>query len=479
MDIKNGKNGYYFNNNNTNYKKVYRHFSGMEFDDSLIKKTNYEKNIILIEGILDIFGFNQKTDFIDIKRKISPNHIKELYKLIAWLWPPDIKIEEFLPKPSNNLRALYIGNMRPQTILQSVGRYSLYTDEILVMNPFLNPWQIRSKYNPLICPEKHIQDTWKWVLFILKLSPWIIDKQVCLLPDPLNFDISLRDNIFNLAKIRMSEHEEEFKSYFSTHRKDFSDDFDEILRDMYMNMSNDGIRSRIKEINPSTSNRQIDDLILYIQKKKKNDPYFIESLSKNELIVSRTGANLELGLYISQLTGSYLYTDIEWKWKEILSAKNEIKDNKDSWDSLSYAFKELDFKFLDGIDLEFIHNMKKDNRLSSLRNYLRKTWSAISDNKKQDYKNIHSNVRDFIDELKEETSKAEYEWKDIDNKLKKWLLSRTGIGSLIIANGGMDWAITGAGFALDGINHLLQANYERKKFRSSVPLSVFIDLKSK
>ena len=75
---------------------------------------------------------------IEIKKSISRDHIKEVFKLMAWLWPPDTKVLELLPKPEDKLRSLYLGWMRPESVLQSVVRHSLYCDEILVKNPFVN-----------------------------------------------------------------------------------------------------------------------------------------------------------------------------------------------------------------------------------------------------------------------------------------------------------------------------------------------------
>ena len=93
-----------------------------------------------------------------------------------------------------------MGNMRPETILRSVGRYSLYCDEVLVMNPFMNPWFIAHDYNPIIHPENYIGETWKWVLFMVQLGPWIQDGQVLILPNPLDFDSNLRESMWRSAE---------------------------------------------------------------------------------------------------------------------------------------------------------------------------------------------------------------------------------------------------------------------------------------
>lgn len=461
-------------------QKRYRHFSGVVFDDSATNLSLYKKNMTLVEGAIDIFRFKEGADLRDIKRNVSRDQISELFKLVAWLWPPDTNVYNFLPAPSDNLRALYLGNMRPETILRSVGRYSLYCDEILVMNPFINPWCIVPEYNPLIHPEEYVGDTWKWVLFILQLAPWIYDKQVILLPQPTDFDSELRKKTWEMAQKRMGDSPtKEFKKIVENdlQLKELSlEDF----KRSWMSMPEYALRKKIKEFKPSMTAQDVDGMIEYINKLKDEDPYFITNPKEKGAFGMKTmqsGGNLEQGLYLSQLTGSYLYTDMSFRWKEILSAQHEDKKNN-IWSPISYGFQKLDFKFLDGVDLQFVLNIKADGRLSNLRNFLRKTWRGINDDGISSYEHAHKLALEFSDELKEEHSKADIEWNNIDADLRKWLLGRSGLGA-ILATGGMDWVLPALGFSLEGVGRLLSSRYDRKKFRKNVPLSVFIDLKNK
>lgn len=325
-----------------------------------------------------------------------------------------------------------------------------------------------------------IPNTWKWVLFTIQLAPWIYDKQVFLLPNPLDFDSALRKEMWQQAEKRLDPHKKEFMDFLKADNA-FTEIAHEDFKRSWMSMPEHAMRRNIKEFKPSMSSEEVDGMIKYIEKQKEADPYFITNPNEKGAfgISSHTmGGNLEQGLYISQLTGSYLYTDFEFRWREILSAKNET-GTQNPWSPLTYAFQNLDFRFLDGVDLKFVHDIKGDGRLSNFRNYLRKTWNVIAEDKEQSYDKIHALAQDFADELKEENAKAQSEWKDIDDNLQKWLLSRSGLGSLLVATGAMEWVATGLGFALDGVNNLLQARYARKKFRSNVPLSVFVDLNQK
>lgn len=458
-------------------QKRYRHFSGVVFDDSGANLSLYEKNMTLIEAITDIFGFTEGKDFSDIKREVSRDKVAELHKLIAWLWPPDTDISKFLPSPSNNLRALYMGNMRPQTILRSVGRYSLYCDEILVMDPFMNPWFIAPDYNPIMHPEEYVANTWKWVLFTIQLAPWIYDKQVLLLPNPIDFDSKLRKDMWANAEARLGPEKGNLIKFLE--EDDSMDEFaQEDFKRTWMSIPEDAQRRKIKEFDPKLSDKDVDGMIDFINRMKQQDPYFVNNPNEkgNFGITTHTmGGSLEQGLYISQLTGAHLYTDFEFRWREILSAQTESTEES-PWSPITYGFQKLDFRFLDSANLQFVHEIKADGRLSNLRNFLRKTWSEISSDEQTSYEQANKLALEFADELKEQYAKTETEWEVIDDKLRNWLLSRSGLGALI-ATGGVDWVIPALGFALDGVNSLLNAKFERKNFKRNVPLSVFLDLK--
>lgn len=458
---------------------MYCHFSGVVFDDSATKLPLYEKNMTLVKGVIDIFGFTKAKDLQEIKKKVSRDHIAELHKLIAWLWPPDTKIPEFLPAPSNNLRALYMGNMRPETILRSVGRYSLYCDEILVMNPFLNPWFIAPDYNPIIHPEDYVGDTWKWVLFVLQLAPWIQDKQVLLLPNPLDFDSKLRKEMWESAERRLTPHKKEFKEFLKQ-----DDSWEEIekaeFKRSWLSMPEHAMREKIKESHPKMSEKEVNAMIDYINRMKEADPFFVTNPNEKGAFGIKTfqaGGNLEQGLYIAQLTGAHLYTDFEFRWKEILSIQTESQQES-PWSPITYSFQKLGFKFLNNVDLQFIHKIKSDGRLSSFRNFLRKTWQHVAGDNSFTYEQANKLALEFTDELKEQYAKAESEWDDIDAALRKWLLSHSGIGALLVT-GGLNWIIPALGFSLEGVGRLLESRYNRNRFRKNVPLSVFVDLRNK
>jgi len=435
--------------------------------------TLHDRTKILYNGMLDIFGISKAKEWLDVKRAITADRVKEFYKLYAWLWKPDTDISLLFPKPDGKLRSLYIGRYRPELILRNIVRYTLYTDEILVILPFTNPWCVRKEFNPIENPDKFRQETLRTIAMLHQLGPWVFAGLVKLIPDPGDFDYNLRISTWNMAKERVKNRKITDKD-FEDDMKYAKEDFErELLR-----MPKDSLIRLIKKWDPKISDSKLEDMIKYVEKKKRIDPLMLEDEPKpgeSSFLIARTGTNLEMGLYISQLTGAYMYTDIKFRWEEILSVAKTQKGQGELWAPLTKAFQELRFKFLNNVDPRFACEFRKDGRLESFRNFLRKVWTSIGG--EPEPSKINDIARNFSDELRDEYNKAEADWKKIDQALAKWTLSSGGVAAIL--TGGMQWQIPALGFCITAIGELLAAKYKRDRFRKTVPLSVFLDLESK
>ena len=164
----------------------------------------HERNLALVGAIFDIFGMANADRWEDVKKRVSDDRVRELYKVIAGLWPPDTDLVSLLPTPGASLRALYLGDVNPEQIVHNVFRFALYADEILVIDPFHNPWLMAKEFNPIVNPGQWKMDTLKLLFFMAELAPWIEAGVVTLVPDPGFFDYPLRRKTWDLAKERLA-----------------------------------------------------------------------------------------------------------------------------------------------------------------------------------------------------------------------------------------------------------------------------------
>jgi hypothetical protein len=199
-----------------------------------------------------------------------------------------------------------------------------------------------------------------------------------------------------------------------------------------------------------------------------------------QMTATKIGTNLEMGLLICQNIGAFPYTNLRFRWKEILSVGKELDPKSQVWSPLTNAFQKLDFKFLNKVDSSFAVEMRNEGRLEGFRAYLRKVWTTVGGD--IDLAKAETLALDFKDELASEYDKAKADWESIDRELMKWAVPAIAgiVGSFGgIATGQLGIALPSAGFAINGVNELIQAHMKRKEFRKKTPMSVLIDLDEK
>jgi hypothetical protein len=89
-----------------------------------------------------------------------------------------------MPAPHSGLRGLYLGDIERDLILKTLIRFSLYTDQLFVVNPVHNPWVLRAEYNPIDNPDQFKADTIRVLYFLFQIAPWIESGIVQLILDP-------------------------------------------------------------------------------------------------------------------------------------------------------------------------------------------------------------------------------------------------------------------------------------------------------
>lgn len=435
-----------------------------------------ERNIILYNEIVDIFGFNKGKTWDDFRRDMSDDQVRELYRVYGWLWPLETDVIALLPKPDKQLRGLYIGEPKVNLndILRNIVRYSLYTDEVLVINPIINPRILASKFNPIENPSQYKQDTLEMVYFLFQLAPWIESNVVNMIPNPADFDPGLRRAVWTMAEKRWEEQKLELSEETLAELEPRGK---ALLFKFMSRLPKDKLEISIRRARPNLTDKAVKEQITYVKKLRESNPLLLDQEVPvgGELNIMRLGTNLELGLYMGQLTGSYLYTDKRDQWNEILSSKQNADSESEIWSPLTDSFRSLEFNFLDKVDSDFALRLKEEERLEQFRNFLRRVWNKIEGNPSPE--EAHKLARKFGDELKEEYGKTQEQWKEIDRTLLKWTTGSGGVATII--SGGIDWQAPALGFCITAVGKLLESGAKRRKFRSNVPLAVFLDLEKK
>jgi hypothetical protein len=433
-----------------------------------------DRNHALLIALNEIFRLDQPWE--KVKSGMTDARIKEFFDFAAALWPTDTNLAALLPTPDSSLRALYLGEYDPEAMVENVFRFSLYADEIILINPFDNPNCLADKYNPVVHPEEWRMQTLRIVYHLRILAPWIAAGLVTLIPDPGDFDYALRTKTWAMGTERIKKNPVTREDVEISSAKNRAMDY-------FLMAPPEYLAEKIRESDPTATAEMVEKVLEYVAFRKKNDPLLLDQnldQMPGQLQVYKTGTGLELGLYLCQTMGAFPYTNIPFRWREIMTAGDQLSPDAQVWSPLTKAFGNLDFKFLDNVDPNFAVTMRKEGRLESFRSYTRKLWKTVGG--ELDLNKADSLARDFRDELTDEYAKAQADWAAIDRDLLKWgvpAIAGAAQAAVSMATGHYNLALPGGGFAVKGVSELIQSHLKRKEFRKKTPLSVFIDLEKK
>jgi len=423
--------------------------------------TLHERNIYLLDAATNSFDLS-KTNRADIWRTISEQQVRELYEVVSDLWHPKTDIAELLPSPSPELRAMYFGNLDPAYFPRNIYRFSLYADQIFIVDPFHKPHALRDEFNPLIHPDRYKSDTLRLLYFLMEAEPWIRSGIVTLIPNPGQFDFEFRNESVRLAKERTKR--------FQFTKEDLdenSEEGKEDFRRFIQRLPREELLQTIRQQNPGISDSKAAEVYEYLLEERRRDPLALDQTiegPEDQITAIQVGGNLETVLALSEEIGAFPYTSLGWRWRELLSERNELSDLAKVWSPLSKTFHQLDFKFLDNVDSAFAYEMRTDGRLNSFRSFLRRTWKTVEG--EADLVKIETLGKDFSDELVDEYRQAQAEWSRIDTDLVKWVgVSVAGA----IASGHFSFVPPMFAAAGLGIFKLIEAHRKRKEFRSRLP----------
>ena len=437
-----------------------------------------ERNKLLVDAIDEIFGPLEKNHWDRIKKGIQPLEIRRLYEAVGAIWPPNTDLAGSLPT-NNRLRGLYLGDFEREMIVNNVFRMALYTDEILVVNPFHLPHRAHGQFSPIDNPGAFKADTVKVLYAVRMLRPLIEMGIVNFIPSPGDFDPELEADFLKQAERRIGDGpvpKEMLKEHDKSQRAD-------LQRILYSLPESHRI-AEIRRIMPHLSEREVRETSEYMENEIRQDPAAYEGSvieGGGQFQGVRCGFNLETAVYICSQAGAFPYTSLQWKWKEILSAvETGIPGDADPWSPLTKGFQELDFRFLDKVDPSFLAELRQEHRLEGFRRFLRKVWYDIGG--ETDPAKQPSLARDLRDQLAFEYEAARDEWKKIDRDLVLWASSMPisaptiAVGAGVVAVGSLLINVPALALGLTFLIKGIHSKMEQTGFRRRVPLSVFIDL---
>ena len=444
------------------------------FDEYSIR----ERNLILVRAVTDILGLNRGKTWEDARRELSDEHVKKIYQVVGGLWSPETDLMSLLPHPDPTiLRVLYTGMVDPRVIIRNVIGFSLYVDEILVLSPFINPRCVKDEVSPIHCPQQYKQQTIKDVLLLLQLAPFIEAGIVNMIPDPCDFDYQLRKSTWDMAGNRLKHWQptgkemENFKAFAR----------DDIMRSMF-GLPDESVKHQVRAANPGISDEGLSKTLEYIKEMRILDPLAllqpVPPGQKNaQYLVSHFGPNLELCLFVAQVTGSFVYTDSLHRWSEILAADDT--ERKPGEHNIGESFEKVlstEFTFLNQVDPETTLEIRGSDKLREFRKQLRELWTRVLAQSKGEARLVEN--QELCGQLTKTHLSVASDWQSIRTRLKKEV--KDTMESLkTTTEVKLDWRIPTKGFGVNNVYRLLLTHSRRTDYLKSLPMAVLMQFRDK
>ncbi|MGF1631250.1 MAG: DUF4238 domain-containing protein [Kiloniellaceae bacterium] len=304
-----------------------------------------ERNLILFSGISDILGLEVNREWVSVRRNITDEKIKKVYGLYDALWPRETNFLAMLAKPDGAARAIYTGILHPSVISNYALGLSLYFDELLIQHPFIHPRSVSKEYSPLEYPATYRQEFLNSVALIIAMMPLVDCGLVTLFPDPCNFDIHLRDQMRQMAKLRSHGIESDPKE-----EAGFIELMQEDQKRSMLLMPREALRRQVQRQSPELDETAVEAVLRDFDRYRELDPLSVLQEGSLEggpnggqTIPIKMAPNFEVAMYLSQATGSCIVTDSVGRWSELVAASRRGVQGKLPLSQLRASMEQADF----------------------------------------------------------------------------------------------------------------------------------------
>jgi hypothetical protein len=430
------------------------------------------KEIRLIRKHFHIVGDG---DDVRVQKEITPAAVINFYReYFARVRPSSLGSEKILPSPDRNkLRALYMGDVDANILLNTIIRHVLYVDQILIVDPFLTLILKDHPKSVLNRPELWVSTIINRALCLCAIEKWIEQSIILLIPNLFYYHpemLQIPQNYKTTPELKQEFEHRMVRDLLLHEYPENRSAMLDLFADMGRKMSEEERADILDEVNQYESKNPI----RFRLDTKFFEKHFSDSQPRNEIhATSNGGLPLFHASEIAQKTGSFLVFDYQYLYEMLCINFNQIDNQTDSFQQLSLAFQNLDFPFLHNVPSKKALELRNQGYLLSFRLYLRELWqTSISTENPQ---LLNSKIFDFRDRLTSEYAQLEKEWQQIRKDL---LVSATVTGILsgltVVAPGSISlgFAVVAAGgVGLSGYQAMKDLRKANQK-----PLAVLLKL---
>jgi hypothetical protein len=467
------------------------------------------RNLVLeeIQSFKQIFDVKLTDTEVKVRDKITDSDVVLFVERVRNLWGSKYDLPPHMPTRADlKFRALYFGSPDILSTVNLLARYSLYCDQIIVIDPFsmFHEMSKAFEHSPFREPQAWVRQIIRDGVYLASLEEWIRNDLVFATAFPLSFHHPLKqkhvqgmkDRLENVSPEKWDEiiqdtAESQFylqytpaelsamepeKSEIEMIRQLAEDDEKWNKIGPYMHgIPRDKVIETLKHMN-----RRKEDVartIARLRQEPRRYEWALQREFESQMFVHGSGLNLLDAKWFAEITGSHLVTDRRTVWNEILTNESDGDQNekqsekvKLSMSALAEAFQKLEFYFLNDVSLDFVLQIRKENRLTGFRTYLRNFWNKVQTESLSEDQRLAA-IQEFRDGLDAQYQEFKAEFREIEKAVKNklGLTGLSGAGALI--SGSMALGLASLGFAAAALG-----DEAKKQTKHAQPLSIFLDL---
>jgi len=497
------------------YGRKYKHCCQRVKDEILSGPEKYSsysvRNLVLeeIQSFKQIFDVKLTDTEVKVRDKITDSDVVLFFERVRNLWGSKHDLLSHMPtKADLKFRALYFGSPDILSTVNLLARYSLYCDQIIVIDPFsmFHDMSRKFEHSPVREPQAWVRQIIRDGVYLASLEEWIRNDLVFATAFPLSFHHPLKQKHVQGMKDRLEKVSPEkwdeiiqdtvesqfYLQYTPAELSAMEPEKSEI--EMIRQLAEDdkkwtkigpymhGIpREKVIETLKHMNRRKEDvaRTIARLRQEPRRYEWALQREFESQMFVHGSGLNLLDAKWFAEITGSHLVTDRRTVWNEILADESDGVQNekrsekvKLSMSALAEAFQKLEFYFLNDVSLDFALQIRKENRLAGFRTYLRNFWNKVQTESLSEDQRLAA-IQEFRDGLDAQYQEFKAEFHEIEKAIKSKLslAGMTGAGALV--SGSMTLAL---GLASLGFAAAAWGDEGKKQTKHAQPLSIFLDL---
>jgi hypothetical protein len=165
----------------------------------------------------------------------------------------------------------------------------------------------------------------------------------------------------------------------------------------------------------------------------------------------------------------HIITDLRFRWLELQTDFDAVRGNLRNWSPFAKAFDNVRLKVLENVPLPAALRLRSENRLESMRLFLRKVWNDSRESELF----AEENAVALAAELHHEIRRAEDEYKKIDRELLTVLGASTGT---LLASSAIGFVPAASAALVANAVGLVRSQWQRRSFETQCPAGFFLNV---